>query len=162
MAACRSPTARRCDERALPSFIPAAGRFCRPLPSTVTEGPNRMSSTGGRVHTGGDDPNKVAMLGLTFDDVLLLPAASDVVPSQVDTSSQLTREIRLRIPLVSSAMDTVTESRMAIAMARAGGMGVLHRNMPTETQAGQVETVKRSEAGMVTDPVTCKPTDTLA
>ena len=121
-----------------------------------------MSSTGGRVHTGGDDPNKVAMLGLTFDDVLLLPAASDVVPSQVDTSSQLTREIRLRIPLVSSAMDTVTESRMAIAMARAGGMGVLHRNMPTEVQAAQVETVKRSEAGMVTDPVTCKPTDTLA
>ncbi len=114
------------------------------------------------MHTGGDDPNKVAMLGLTFDDVLLLPAASDVVPSQVDTSSQLTREIRLRIPLVSSAMDTVTESRMAIAMARAGGMGVLHRNMPTEVQAAQVETVKRSEAGMVTDPVTCKPTDTLA
>lgn len=114
------------------------------------------------MHTGGDDPNKVAMLGLTFDDVLLLPAASDIVPSKVDTSSQLTREIRLRIPLVSSAMDTVTESRMAIAMARAGGMGVLHRNMPAETQAAQVETVKRSEAGMVTDPVTCKPTDTLA
>ncbi|MCK0093319.1 MULTISPECIES: IMP dehydrogenase [unclassified Rhodococcus (in: high G+C Gram-positive bacteria)] len=121
-----------------------------------------MSSTGGHVHTGGDDPNKVAMLGLTFDDVLLLPAASDIVPSKVDTSSQLTREIRLRIPLVSSAMDTVTESRMAIAMARAGGMGVLHRNMPAEVQAAQVETVKRSEAGMVTDPVTCKPTDTLA
>ena len=114
------------------------------------------------MHTGGDDPNKVAMLGLTFDDVLLLPAASDIVPSKVDTSSQLTREIRLRIPLVSSAMDTVTESRMAIAMARAGGMGVLHRNMPAEVQAAQVETVKRSEAGMVTDPVTCKPTDTLA
>ncbi|MFD6895456.1 IMP dehydrogenase [Rhodococcus sp. NPDC060086] len=121
-----------------------------------------MSSTGGHVHTGGDDPNKVAMLGLTFDDVLLLPAASDIVPNRVDTSSQLTREIRLRIPLVSSAMDTVTESRMAIAMARAGGMGVLHRNMPAETQAAQIETVKRSEAGMVTDPVTCKPTDTLA
>ena len=107
-------------------------------------------------------PNKVAMLGLTFDDVLLLPAASDVIPSEVDTSSQLTRDIRLRIPLVSSAMDTVTESRMAIAMARAGGMGVLHRNLSAEVQAGQVETVKRSEAGMVTDPVTCKPTDTLA
>lgn len=121
-----------------------------------------MSSSAGHVHTGGDDPNKVAMLGLTFDDVLLLPAASDVVPNQVDTSSQLTRDIRLNVPLVSSAMDTVTEARMAIAMARAGGMGVLHRNSSIEAQAGWVETVKRSEAGMVTDPVTCKPTNTLA
>ncbi|OAK51089.1 IMP dehydrogenase [Rhodococcus sp. Eu-32] len=102
------------------------------------------------------------MLGLTFDDVLLLPAASDLIPSAVDTSSQLTKEIRLRVPLVSSAMDTVTEARMAIAMARAGGMGVLHRNLSLQDQASQVETVKRSEAGMVTDPVTCKPTDTLA
>ena len=97
------------------------------------------------------------MLGLTFDDVLLLPAASDVVPATADTSSQLTKKIRLKVPLVSSAMDTVTESRMAIAMARAGGMGVLHRNLPVAEQAGQVETVKRSEAGMVTDPVTCSP-----
>ncbi|SNT44193.1 IMP dehydrogenase [Rhodococcoides kyotonense] len=121
-----------------------------------------MSSSGAHVRTGGDDPNKVAMLGLTFDDVLLLPAASDLIPSAVDTSSQLTREIRLRVPLVSSAMDTVTEARMAIAMARAGGMGVLHRNLSLQDQASQVETVKRSEAGMVTDPVTCKPTDTLA
>nr|WP_229705310.1 IMP dehydrogenase [Williamsia phyllosphaerae] len=102
------------------------------------------------------------MLGLTFDDVLLLPAASDVIPSEVDTSSQVTREIRLKVPLVSSAMDTVTESRMAISMARAGGMGVLHRNLSIDEQAGQVETVKRSEAGMVTDPVTCSPTNTLA
>lgn len=114
------------------------------------------------VPTGGDDPTKVAMLGLTFDDVLLLPAASDVVPATADTSSQLTKRIRLRVPLVSSAMDTVTESRMAIAMARAGGMGVLHRNLPVAEQAGQVETVKRSEAGMVTDPVTCSPDNTLA
>src|SRR6201746_2059728 len=114
------------------------------------------------VPTGGDDPHKVAMLGLTFDDVLLLPAASDVVPATADTSSQLTRKIRLRVPWVSSAMDTVTESRMAIAMARAGGMGVLHRNLPVAEQAGQVETVKRSEAGMVTDPVTCSPDNTLA
>ncbi len=115
-----------------------------------------------QVRTGGDDPNKIAMLGLTFDDVLLLPAASDLIPSAVDTSSFLTREIRLRVPLVSSAMDTVTEARMAIAMARAGGMGVLHRNLSAADQAAQVETVKRSEAGMVTNPVTCKPTDTLA
>ena len=112
--------------------------------------------------TGGDDPHKMAMLGLTFDDVLLLPAASDVIPATADTSSQLTRKIRLKVPLVSSAMDTVTESRMAIAMARAGGMGVLHRNLPVAEQAGQVEMVKRSEAGMVTDPVTCRPDNTLA
>jgi len=114
------------------------------------------------VPTGGDDPHKIAMLGLTFDDVLLLPAASDIIPATADTSSQLTRRIRLRVPLVSSAMDTVTEARMAIAMARAGGIGVLHRNLPIAEQAGQVETVKRSEAGMVTDPVTCSPDNTLA
>jgi IMP dehydrogenase len=114
------------------------------------------------VPTGGDNPHKIAMLGLTFDDVLLLPAASDVVPATADTSSQLTKKIRLKVPLVSSAMDTVTESRMAIAMARAGGMGVLHRNLPVAEQAGQVEMVKRSEAGMVTDPVTCRPDNTLA
>ncbi|MCH9666951.1 MAG: IMP dehydrogenase [Actinomycetia bacterium] len=112
--------------------------------------------------TGGDDPTKVAMLGLTFDDVLLLPAASDVIPATANTSSQLTRRIRLQVPLVSSAMDSVTESRMAISMARAGGMGVLHRNLPAAEQAGQVETVKRSEAGMVTDPVTCSQENTLA
>ncbi|RWA17645.1 inosine-5`-monophosphate dehydrogenase [Mycolicibacterium brumae DSM 44177] len=116
----------------------------------------------GGVPTGGDDPHKIAMLGLTFDDVLLLPAASDIIPATADTSSQLTRKIRLKVPLVSSAMDTVTEARMAIAMARAGGMGVLHRNLPVGEQAAQVETVKRSEAGMVTDPVTCSPENTLA
>ena len=107
-------------------------------------------------------PPKFAMLGLTFDDVLLLPAESDVVPSAADTSTQLSRRVRLRVPLVSSPMDTVTESRMAIAMARAGGIGVLHRNLSAEEQAAQVEVVKRSEAGMVTDPVTCSPDDTLA
>jgi len=107
-------------------------------------------------------PEKFAMVGLTFDDVLLLPDASDVVPSEVDTSSRLSRNITLRVPLLSSAMDTVTEARMAIAMARAGGLGVLHRNLAPEEQAAQVEVVKRSEAGMVTDPVTCSPDDTLA
>jgi IMP dehydrogenase len=105
---------------------------------------------------------KFAMLGLTFDDVLLLPAESDVVPSTADTSTQVTRRVRLKVPIVSSPMDTVTESRMAIAMARAGGLGVLHRNLSPEEQAAQVEVVKRSEAGMVTDPVTCSPDDTLA
>jgi len=107
-------------------------------------------------------PPKFAMLGLTFDDVLLLPAESDVAPGGADTSTLLSRRVRLKVPLVSSPMDTVTESRMAIAMARAGGMGVLHRNLAPDEQASQVEVVKRSEAGMVTDPVTCSPDDTLA
>ncbi|MGW5716707.1 IMP dehydrogenase [Amycolatopsis sp. NPDC003865] len=107
-------------------------------------------------------PAKFAMLGLTFDDVLLLPAESDVVPSGVDTSARLTRNITLGIPLVSAAMDTVTEARMAIAMARQGGIGVLQRNLPIDEQAAAVEVVKRSEAGMVTDPVTCSPDATLA
>jgi IMP dehydrogenase len=105
---------------------------------------------------------KFAALGLTFDDVLLLPAESDVIPSGVDTSSRITRNITLRVPLVSAAMDTVTEARMAIAMARQGGVGVLQRNLSAQEQASQVEVVKRSEAGMVTNPVTCSPTDTLA
>jgi IMP dehydrogenase len=101
-------------------------------------------------------------LGLTFDDVLLLPAESDVVPSAVDTTTRLTRNVRLHVPLASSAMDTVTEARMAIAMARQGGIGVLHRNLSIDDQAMQVDLVKRSEAGMVTNPVTCSPDDTVA
>ncbi|HEY0639241.1 MAG TPA: IMP dehydrogenase [Pseudonocardiaceae bacterium] len=107
-------------------------------------------------------PSKFAALGLTFDDVLLLPAESDVIPSAVDTTSRLSRNVVLRIPLLSAAMDTVTEARMAIAMARQGGMGVLQRNLSAGEQAAQVEVVKRSEAGMVTDPVTCSPQATLA
>jgi IMP dehydrogenase len=107
-------------------------------------------------------PAKFAPLGLTYDDVLLVPGPSDIVPTEVDTGTRLTRGIRLAIPLVSSAMDTVTESRMAIAMARVGGIGVLHRNLAAEDQAGQVDLVKRSEAGMVTNPVTCSPENTLA
>ena len=107
-------------------------------------------------------PDKFAMLGLTYDDVLLLPDASDVIPSEVDTSTKLTREISLKIPLLSSAMDTVTEARMAIAMARQGGLGILHRNLSIEDQAAQVDLVKRSEAGMITNPVTCSATDSLA
>jgi IMP dehydrogenase len=100
-------------------------------------------------------------LGLTFDDVLLLPAESDIAPSGTTTTTRLTRNISLAIPLVSSAMDTVTEARMAIAMARQGGIGVLHRNLSIEEQAVQVDLVKRSEAGMVTNPITCSPDDTL-
>src|SRR3978361_141642 len=107
-------------------------------------------------------PAKFARLGLTYDDVLLAPGPSDIVPTEVDTSSRLTRGIRLAIPLLSSAMDTVTEARMAIAMARAGGVGVLHRHPAAADQAGQVDLVKRSEAGMVTNPVTCTPDHNLA
>ena len=113
------------------------------------------------VHTGGDNPDKIALYGLTFDDVLLLPAESNVVPSEVDTSAQFTRNIRLGVPLASAAMDTVTEARMAIGMARQGGIGVLHRNLSVEDQAQQVEIVKRSESGMVTDPVTASPEMTI-
>lgn len=108
------------------------------------------------------DDDKFGLLGLTYDDVLLLPAESEVIPSKVDTSSRLTRNISLSVPLVSSAMDTVTEARMAIAMARVGGAGVLHRNLSIADQATQVDMVKRSEAGMVSDPVTCAPEHTLA
>ncbi|GGK92394.1 IMP dehydrogenase [Mangrovihabitans endophyticus] len=100
-------------------------------------------------------------LGLTFDDVLLQPGASDVVPSRVNTVSRLTRNVDLAVPLLSAAMDTVTEARMAIAMARQGGIGVLHRNLSAEDQAAQVDLVKRSESGMITNPVTCSPEDTL-
>jgi IMP dehydrogenase len=103
-----------------------------------------------------------ARLGLTYDDVLLLPGETDVIPSEVDTTSRLTREISLRTPLISAAMDTVTEARMAIAMARQGGIGVLHRNLSIADQAHQVDVVKRSESGMITDPVTVGPDATLA
>jgi IMP dehydrogenase len=107
-------------------------------------------------------PAKFGPLGLTFDDVLLLPAASDVLPSEVDTSTRLSRNVTLKIPLLSSAMDTVTEARMAIAMARQGGVGILHRNLPIDEQVRQVDQVKRSEAGMVSSPVTCGPDATIA
>ncbi|MEV6985725.1 IMP dehydrogenase [Sphaerisporangium sp. NPDC051017] len=100
--------------------------------------------------------------GLTFDDVLLVPAYSDLQPGEADTTTRLSRSITLRIPLVSAAMDTVTEARMAVAMARQGGLGVLHRNLSIADQAQQADLVKRSEAGMVTNPVTCAPGDTLA
>ncbi len=105
--------------------------------------------------------DKVAAVGLTFDDVLLMPAETDVIPTEVDTTARLTREIDLRTPLVSSAMDTVTEARMAIAMARQGGIGVLHRNLSIEDQAYQVDLVKRTQTGRIPNPVTIHPKATL-
>ncbi len=101
-------------------------------------------------------------MGLTYDDVMLLPGHTDVIPSEADTSTRLTRNIRIAAPVLSSAMDTVTEARMAIAMARHGGIGVIHRNLSIPDQAAQVDRVKRSESGMITDPVTTTPDATVA
>jgi IMP dehydrogenase len=109
-----------------------------------------------------DQHDPFAFIGLTYDDVMLLPGHTDVIPSEADTASRLTRRISLHSPLVSSAMDTVTESRMAIAMARQGGIGVLHRNLSIEDQAAHVDKVKRSESGMITNPVTTTPDATVA
>ena len=95
--------------------------------------------------------------GLTFDDVLLQPARSGVVPAQTDTRTSLTRNIGLHVPIVSSPMDTVTESHLAIALAQQGGIGIIHRNMPVERQAEEVDKVKRSESGMIVDPITIGP-----
>jgi IMP dehydrogenase len=106
-------------------------------------------------------PEKFAALGLTFDDVLLLPGPADMAPGDIDTSSRISRNVRVNVPLISAAMDKVTEARMAIAMARQGGAGVLHRNLSIEDQAAQVDRVKRSESGMVTDPITIRPDATL-
>lgn len=106
--------------------------------------------------------NKIVQEGLTFDDVLLIPAASDVLPSGVNLNTKLTEDISLNIPLMSSAMDTVTESRLAIALAREGGIGIIHKNMTIEEQASQVDKVKRSEHGVITDPFFCRLTTVYA
>src|SRR5881227_2879961 len=98
---------------------------------------------------------------LTFDDVLLVPQHSQVLPYQVDVSTNLTRNIRLNVPLVSAAMDTVTESRLAIAMAQQGGLGVIHKNLSIEEQASEVDRVKRSESGMIVNPITLSPTNRI-
>src|SRR5689334_23034411 len=99
---------------------------------------------------------------LTFDDVLLVPGASEVLPGQVDTRTRFTKTVELGIPLISAAMDTVTEAGLAIAMAQAGGMGVIHKNLGVEEQADQVRRVKKFESGMVVNPVTIAPDATLA
>ena len=117
------------------------------------------SSSDSHGTTGQHDP--FAKVGLTYDDVLLLPGYSELAPNDLDTTTRLTREITLRTPLVSAAMDTVTESRMAIAMARQGGIGVLHRNLSIQDQAYQVDLVKRTQTGMVTNPITIGPDATL-
>jgi IMP dehydrogenase len=112
----------------------------------------------------GSDPSArdpFALLGLTYDDVLLLPGPTDVIPSEADTSTRLSRRIRLGMPILSAAMDTVTEARMAISLARQGGIGILHRNLSIQDQADQVDQVKRSESGMITKPVTVGPDATL-
>src|SRR5580704_16698323 len=95
--------------------------------------------------------------GLTFDDILLQPAHSDVLPADTDTRTCLTRHIAMNIPIVSSAMDTVTESHLAIALAQQGGIGIIHRNMTVDRQAEEVDRVKRSESGMIVDPITIEP-----
>ncbi|GAA2171476.1 IMP dehydrogenase [Agrococcus versicolor] len=109
-----------------------------------------------------DTRDPFGFTGLTYDDVMLLPGRTDVIPSEADTSTWLSRRIRLSVPLVSSAMDTVTEERMAIAMARQGGIGIVHRNLAIADQAAIVDRVKRSESGMITDPVTIGPDATVA
>ncbi|MFT4123468.1 MAG: IMP dehydrogenase [Microbacteriaceae bacterium] len=109
-----------------------------------------------------DQPDPFGFVGLTYDDVMLLPAHTDVIPSEADTGSRLTKRISVFAPLLSAAMDSVTESRMAIAMARQGGLGILHRNLSIEDQASHVDKVKRSESGMISNPVTTSPDATVA
>src|SRR5438046_6386424 len=117
--------------------------------STTTEIPTLLSTESGLA------------TALTFDDVLLVPRHSDVLPTQVDVSTRLTRRIRLNVPLVSAAMDTVTESRLAIAMAQHGGLGVIHKNLAVEEQASEVDRVKRSESGMIINPITLSPSNRI-
>jgi IMP dehydrogenase len=130
-----------------------------PAPSAGTSAAHRPDDHGDLGARRESGPFEV--WGLTYDDVLLLPGATDLEPSEIDTTTRLTREIELRAPLVSAAMDTVTESRMAIAMARQGGLGVLHRNLSIDDQAYQVDLVKRTQTGIISNPVTIGPDATL-
>ena len=123
--------------------------------------PTRARTMGGMDTPSSGLPEKFLPMGLTYDDVLLLPGETDVVPADIDTTTRLTRELDIQVPLLSSAMDTVTESRMAIAMARQGGLGILHRNLSIEDQAYQVDLVKRTQTGIISNPVTIGPGRTL-
>src|SRR5712692_3867265 len=105
--------------------------------------------------------DRIAYQGITFDDVLLEPGYSEIVPREADVRTQLTRHIRLNIPIVSSPMDTVTESELAIALAQEGGIGIIHKNMPASMQTREVDKVKRSENGIITDPITLPPDETV-
>src|SRR5947209_20255429 len=105
--------------------------------------------------------DRIAYQGITFDDVLLEPAYSDVVPRDVDVRTQLTQNIRLNLPVLSSPMDTVTESDLAIALAQEGGLGIIHKNMSVADQTREVDKVKRSENGIITDPITLPPEETV-
>ena len=105
--------------------------------------------------------DKIIETAITFDDVLLVPSYSEVLPNQVSLKSRLSDKITLKVPIVSAAMDTVTEASLAIALARVGGLGFIHKNMPIEEQANQVNSVKRSENGMISDPVTLSKEHTL-
>src|ERR1051326_2986341 len=106
-------------------------------------------------------PEEKVRLGLTFDDVILIPAKSEVLPSETNTETRVTRRITINIPIVSAAMDTVTESRLAIALAREGGIGIIHRVLPPVDQAAEVDKVKKSESGMIFDPITISPGQTI-
>src|SRR6185437_4434004 len=106
--------------------------------------------------------SKIVFDGITFDDVLLIPSRSDFVPTDADTHTRLTRAIELNIPLISAPMDTVTEAALAIALAQEGGIGIVHKNLSIENQAREVEKVKRSENGVIVDPITLPPTATIA
>src|SRR5882762_2466786 len=145
--------------------------FTTTIPARWEGGPAHGAACAGRfykevamvspVHVQSQSQNalsdKFAQEGLTFDDVLIVPAASSVLPRDVSTQTRLTRTITINIPIMSAAMDTVTEARLAIALAREGGIGIIHRNLSIEDQAQEVDKVKRSESGMITDPITMEP-----
>src|SRR3546814_14997616 len=128
--------------------------MCSPVICRRYPGPRYPLSMGARFDQSDAVHPRFAKLGLTFDDVLLVPGESEVLPHEVDTSSVLTPGIRLALPIVSAAMDTVTEARLAIALARLGGIGIVHRNLSIEDQAVEVDRVKRSQSGMIEDPGT--------
>src|SRR5438477_612149 len=130
---------------------------------TPSSWPSERSDANSAQHPIPSDEEKFGLEGITFDDVLLVPAYSEVLPTPdyISTTTYFTRSIPLTIPIISAAMDTVTEGRMAIAMAREGGIGVVHRNMPIEDQAREVDKVKRSEAGMIVEPITLGPDNVL-